>query len=430
VGSSLSQNLTFGSLSDLDTTPSQIAWVNGDRDQHGDGFRFGGPHGFSAPSYPPHSGWWNRPLETASGLLAAVTRATEVITNPILRTTWINMGPNGAKPLPLWMQDPMLFGSSPGDIVSLSPVGRRLSSFQFWDTIITHALWFGCGSFIFQENYDGRPIPGTFMILNPYLVDHHTPDGHIVIDPGGENPIRADFDGRFRLGGEVWRYSCLRGMAPNDGVTPEGVFERHFDVFRIGVEVQGYVSGTFRTGIPAGFLKVSTPNAPQAVIDGLKKKWMDAHGGKRGIAVLNATTDFTPVSIKPVDSEISTVKKINLMDVAHAFGLSASWLDTGDGSLTYANLSDRRRDLVDHTLTAWGDRFMEVLSSLMPYGSYCRINWSSYTSPNVETMMQPLVMAVQSGIMTIDEARKYLQLEDRDAPSTAKEEAQDRDPVP
>lgn len=436
IGHSISQNLTIGSLTGIDTTPSEISnynwWVNGDRDQMGSGFRLGGPHGYFAPPYPgSHSGWWNTPAAwQGAGLLPAITRCTEVITNPILRTTWINTGSDGrTKPLPLWMQDPMLFGGAPGEITSLSPMGRRLTSFQFWDSVITHALWFGCGAFVYREGYEGRPIPGSFMIVNPYMFATDD-DGHIVIDPEGERPLRTDFDGRFSMGGNTWRFLCLRGMAPNDGDVPEGVLTRHFDLLRVGAEINGYISSTFRDGVPAGFLKVSTPNMTEEHAATLKKKWMANHGGKRSIAVLNATTDFTPISIKPVDSEIADIKRINLMDVAHAFGLSSAWLDTGDASLTYANLSDRRRDLVDHTLTAWGDRFMEVMSAMMPFGSYCRINWSSYTSPNVETMVQPLVMAVQAGIMSVDEARKYLQLEDRDAPAdtTLREEPRDEQP--
>ena len=63
--------------------------------------------------------------------------------------------------------------------------------------------------------------------------------------------------------------------------------------------VRQYASGVFQSGVPAGYLKSTQPSMTQEQATQLKAAWLAQHGNaKRSIAVLNATTDFTPISIQ------------------------------------------------------------------------------------------------------------------------------------
>jgi len=352
----------------------------------------------------PHGGWWNRP-SSGAGLLPAVTRCTEIISQPIIRTPWVVETPQGPHKPGLWLADPMLAGSAPGDVFPTLPAGRRLTGHAFWSTVLVHALWWGRGAFIFVEASDGQPLAGSCMILNPFMLDR-LEDGRWVINPSSDRPVVTDFDGRWSMGGKPWRVAAMRGLPPHDDATPEGVLSRHFDVLRLGAAVNKYIASTFASGVPSGFLKVSTPNATQQDLDAVRDAWRKAHGtGSRQTAVLNATVDYTPVSINPVDADAQNMAQLSRIDVAHAFGLSAAWLDSGDTSNTYANISDRRRDLVDVTLAGWGRALMETLSSLMPYGTTLRIAWQMFTAPDITAQIPVLVQAVDAGIITTAEAR-------------------------
>jgi HK97 family phage portal protein len=283
--------------------------------------------------------------------------------------------------------------------------------------VLVHAIWWGRGVFVFQESASGEPLPGSLFQLNPFMVG--VDGGRWVIDPHGDTPVDTDFDGRFEVRGRVFRVGVVRGLPPHDQHTPEGVLQRHWSTFRLGAAVSDYVAGTFTSGVPAGFLKVSTPQTTSADLGKLKKTWMDAHGkGRRSIAVMNANVDFQPVSITPVDADAAEVARLSRIDVAHAFGLSAAWLDTGDGSLTYANLSDRRRDLVDITLSGWGASMMSALSQFLPYGTALRVNWATFTAPDLVEQIPALSQAVSAGWMTAAEARALTGL---DAPGAASE---------
>jgi HK97 family phage portal protein len=374
-------------------TANQPAWYLGD-DQGGGAWAIG-------PNGPNLSG---------SSLLPGVTRCTGIISSTIVRTLWRYTAPDGtALPRPLWIDDPMGIGRMPGVVNAVLPAGLRLDGHSFFETWLTHAIWWGRGAFVFVENADGQPTPGTLRILNPFLID--TDDtGHWVIDPNGDTPIRTGFDGQFIAGGKVWRLVVMRGITPNDGSAPEGVLVRHFDTFRLGAAVSEYVATTFSgMGIPAGLLKVSTPGFTGPDADALKASWMNAHGkGRRSVAVLNATVEFQPISISPVDTDAEKMLHLTRADIAHAFGLSSIWLDEGASGLTYQNNSDRRRDLVDISLAGWSEAMMAVLTALMPYGTRVDVNWATFTQPSVETLLPPLVAGVDAGILTATEARKFL----------------------
>jgi HK97 family phage portal protein len=305
----------------------------------------------------------------------------------------------------------MLIGGAPGEVQAQFPAGQRLTGHQFWASVLTHALWWGRGAFVFMEAADRTPLPGSMRQLNPFLIERH--DGYWVINPHSDDPVVTDFDGRFTLGGQPWRLVVMRGLAPNDDHTPEGVLTRHFDTLRLGAAVSKYVADTFAAGgVPSGFLKVSTPNMTQQTADALKKAWMAAHGGgKRSVAVLNATTEYQPVAVKPIDTDAANIAKMSEADIAHAFNLSSIWLDAGASGLTYQNQSDRRRDLVDLTLTGWGQALMETLSSVLPFGTEMKVQWATFTAPNLNEQVPTVVQAVTAGLMTIDEGRALLGLE-------------------
>jgi phage portal protein BeeE len=200
-------------------------------------------------------------------------------------------------------------------------------------------------------------------------------------------------------------------LAPNDGRWGEGVLTRHFDTFKVGANVTGYIAGTLASGVPAGYLKVSTPNLTQDGADKLKQRWMDSHGrGRRSIAVLNSTVDFQPIAMSPVDADAANLVHIARGEIAHAFGLSAVWADEGMSGLSYNNSSDRRRDLVDISLGGWAHSLMSVITSCLPYGTRATVNWATFTAPSLEQLTQQLVALHAANLVTESEARAYLGL--------------------
>lgn len=393
--------------------PGQGLAYGGSHMDTGYGYGSIGPNGPDSGNLPGPlpAAWWNRFGSNAGELPPGVTRATEIITSPINRNRWeiVRDGAPSGDRLPHWVADPMGAAPVQGPSQATLPASQRLTSHDFWGTFLTHALWFGRGVLLYEINDSGRPIAGTFQIINPFLM--HDMGEAWVLGFDTEHELVFDFDGRATVGGRQFEMKVLRGMPPHgESDYFGGVLIRHARTFGVAVKVASYEANVFNTGIPAGVLEVSTPNFDADRAAKLRQSWEAAHGGdKRGIAILNANVKFSPVSLNPVEADLSKLKGSNLVDQAHAFGISASWLDTAGGdSLTYANLVDRRRDLVDHTLAEWGASIMQTLSTMLPAGQELRIRWRDYTAADFSKTLDDAIKGVASGLLTVDEGRELI----------------------
>jgi hypothetical protein len=359
---------------------------------------------------------------TASSWLPAITRCLSVIVETVVRTRWMYRdSQEQVLRRPLWVHDPMLQQGSPGPISALLPAGRQIDGHSFFSGLLSDAILWGRGGFVFAEANDRSPLPGSLALLNPFQFNI-AEDGHVVLDPYGEAPLRTDFGGRFQMNGQTWRVAVLPGQYPNHEGWPQGVLLRHYATFRLGARITGYLDNLYTSGVPSGYLSVQAPNFGTVAVEDpdrpgemiredqlLKREWMCAHGqGLRSVAVLNSLVSYTPVSINPVDAEVAKLSSLSRTDIAHAFGLSSVFLDEGMSGLNYSNSSERRADLVSMTCAGWGEKICMLIASLMPYGSTVQVLWPSFIQPSTETLMPAIVQAVQAGIVTAREARQLL----------------------
>lgn len=353
---------------------------------------------------------------------AAVTRCMGVIVNSVVQTRWVARNARGdVLPMPLWIRDPMLLGRSPGVVGPMLPAEQRLDGRTFWATLLSHAILWGQGVMIYQPNMDGEPIPGSCIIANPLSV-LPLPGGGWRVNALGFDRLDTDLDGGFEFAGARWRIAVVRGLPPADGLLPQGVLARHFRTLRIGASVSGYLDGMFRSGVPSGYLQVTTPNWGGQMVDDpdnpgslvaeqelLKRRWMASHGsGWREVAVLNTSVNYTPIAMKPVDADVAKVASVSRVDIAHAFEMSSVWLDEGMSGLNYSNSSERRADLVALTSSAWGERLCAMLSALMPYGQDVHVSWQHFIQPSIETLAPQVVNLLWAGVLTPREAREWI----------------------
>jgi len=323
-----------------------------------------GPHGpFGAPS-----------------MVASVERATGLIVGNVCglpwrvyRGAWRGDQSGETLPPPLWATDPMLVGAVPGTGAPVRGLLDRRTGFGVWAEWMRHALWFGRGYVAYQPSSNGEPRAGTVRNLSPAAVEHDDDGWWLGSDEDG---MRVPITDTGDIVGTGYRLLPLTEPL-GDG---SGVLGRHAATLRLAVEVRGYASGTFRSGVPAGYLKVTAPGLNQEQADKLKTAWLSAHGGnRRSIAVLNATTEFNAISVNPVDAQLVEVDHMALRMVAHAFNLSARALDSGASSgNTYANIQDERQDRVDDTLLPWKRVFEESVSAVLPYGTWLELDMRGF----------------------------------------------------
>lgn len=388
------------------------------------------PDGFPS-DYPPGGLWWygidtgagaypigpNGPFPQGTvGAVPAVIRATALITGPITSAPFRAMAGTVQKDSPRWLTDPMLLRPDARYPGAVLPEVRQLPRSLFWVEWLRSAIWWGVGGFICLEDDTGQPVPGSMWNVPSRLLSTERDQAGALVwvlgETGAQNSERVVFDrdGRATIGPVRYRIVVLRN--PHSQVDQEGrslgVFAMSPSVFALAGQIDGYAQGTFRSGIPAGYLKVQTPGLTKEAAGALKTSWMAAHGGdRRSIAVLNATTEFQPLNLSPVDAALDSVKRLNLADVAFAFALDPTTLGAGlANSATYSNVRDNWANHRDFGLAPWTAAVEDTLSALMPGTQAVKVNLDGFANPTPAERFSAWQVALNAGIVTVDEVRQ------------------------
>ena len=369
---------------------------------------------------PWNHGGWNLAFGWQVPIQPAVTRLTALITDPLSSVPWkaVEQG-FGGKVLttPRWISDPQLLRPDNRFDVPVLPAVSRLPRGEFYASWIRTAIWHGQSGMIFTEDVDGQPQAGSMRLIHPQFLqsvrDEQTGTLHWAIGEGNES-VRADRDGYIQVGAIRWRLIVLRD--PHAPVEVDGrsvsVFERHAGAFGLADEIGTYMGSVYRgNGVPNGILRSLTPGLTQPQADALKQAWMAAHGDTRSIAVLNSTTEFTPLARSPVDTALIEGKRASMADMCLAFSLdplAALGISMGN-SATYTSAMAWFEKL-KQDLLVWVTAVEELISSLMPAGRGIRMDFSELTRPDPKTHYEALRVALETGLFTLDEARNALGL--------------------
>jgi hypothetical protein len=292
---------------------------------------------------------------------------------------------------------------------------------MFFASWIRDAIWWGTGAFLMQLDESGGPLAGTLRNVDGRkLSTKRLEDGlHWVLDGDGAyvEPTVFDRDGSVTFptdrGGSItyWLVTLRNPHSPVDvDGRSMGVFEQSPGAFGLARQIDSYASGTFRSGIPAGYLKVDqTMNSmTQEQADQLKTRWLNSHGGdRRSIAVLNAFTSFVPLNLSPVDAALGEVKRLSIADVAMAFGLDPMTLGSGlNNSATYTNLRDAWSNHRDFGLAPWIAAVEDCLTALLPGTVGIKVNLDGFANPTAKERFDGYKVAIDSGVLTANECRE------------------------
>ena len=332
-----------------------------------------------------------------AGTLPAVTRCTSIVCDTIAGLPWkIYRGQYDQLTTPDWITDPQSSRIDGRVVSDTTPWDTRYSAVEFWANWIVAALWWGDGYlYVPVRDNTGAPKPPLWQ-LHPHDVKIDKATGTYWV-------------GNTRLPpGTVIH---LRGQPPYRDWHGNGVLDVNAAELRLGATVRQYAASTFASGVPFGYLRSTQPSMTPDQATALKASWMKAHGNSnRTIAVLNATTEFHPISISPVDAQLKDAREWGLRDIALAFGVPPYMLGVPGDSSTYANVESRMIELRTFTLLPWIRRIESVLDSELPRGTSLKIASDALLRADTASRYAAYESALRAGWLTVDEVRE---LEDR-----------------
>lgn len=371
------------------------------------------------------NGVWSAPA------VPAVLRATSLITTPLTAAPFRRLDERGKPmPTPRWMADPMLLRPDERYTTSVHPAVTQLPRGLFWTEWIRSACWWGEGGLLYTEDAGGQPQAGSLRNVVHHALDTERDANGALRWALGEGAERVVFDrsGYATIGPARYRLVVLRNpYSPvNVDGRSQGVFAMNPTVFGLADQLSTYQSGQFRSGVPNGYLKVTTPTLTQETATKLKQRWLDNHGGdRRSIAVLNATTEFKPINLSPVDAALDQVKRLNIADTAFAFAIDPMTLGAGlNNSATYGNIRDAWSNHKDFGIASWISAVQDCLTPLLPGAQSAAVSLEGFANPTTKERLETYKLAKEidpSGELLnevrSDEGRGSLSIEPAPAPS-------------
>lgn len=250
--------------------------------------------------------------------------------------------------------------------------------------------------------------------------------GHVVSMSGAEmrqvallhpdQVVATSYGGRIvwmvngqRLDAEAERVFVHRRVNPVPGrVLGASVIERH--AMQIGTSLAAAKFGAqwFADGAhPSGLLVNSETSLSKEQADTVKARWLSLFRGTREPAVLGKGWEWKALQVNPAESQFLETQRFSEAQCARIFGPAVAetlGYETG-GSMTYANVVDRRSDLLTFTLNKWLVTAEEFLTALLPAGQYVRFNRDALLQSTTLARYEAHSKALADGWRTINEIR-------------------------
>lgn len=281
-----------------------------------------------------------------------------------------------------------------------APPNNRMTTFSSWALDL---MWHGNAvGVISDRNRNGTP---TAVLPIPAQQVHVR-----TVPPTKFDPLRSG-KLQYEIGGKRFdREDIVHIMGPcaPGAVRGFGVLEAHMrqdGVLHLAQELEKQAASIGRHGVPTGKLKVTDPDATEEDLKDVKENW-ESNQKRRSVAVLNATTEFEPLSWNPDEMQLVEARKFSLHEVALIFGVPLSFVGADQATRTYSNLEQESMDLLRYSLRGYLARFEQELTAQLPPAHWARADLNDLLRPDMLTRYQAYEIGLNNEFLTTDEVRR------------------------
>lgn len=177
-------------------------------------------------------------------------------------------------------------------------------------------------------------------------------------------------------------------------------------------------------GIPKAVVR-SDANLSMEQARTVKERLLAATRSREPI-VLPTGIDYTPISVKPEESQFLAAQEATVPQIARYFGVPAGMVGGKEGgSLTYSNVEQRSLDFLTYGVAFWLRRIEDAIGALLAAPQYVQFNVDALLRVDAETQAKIDVQRVASKVLVPSEIRARMNL-----PPMTDEQKAEADMVP
>jgi HK97 family phage portal protein len=250
-------------------------------------------------------------------------------------------------------------------------------------------------------------IPIKNVQITKYLIDGYKPSAKLeIINSGKAKNVEMDFSDLI---------SVLKDS--EDGFTSKGALETHSKILKLAESELNYSSNILENGaLPVGVLKAGTRLTEQA-INRLKSGFENLYSGSQNAGktlILEDGLEYTPISMKPNEMDLTNAKKNTVSEIARAFNIPESMINASANK--YASNEQNNIYFLQYCVAPIISAIENSLDKTLllerekQQGYYFRFDTSEIIRTTEKEKIETIVRAMEKGLISINEARAKIEL--------------------
>jgi len=161
----------------------------------------------------------------------------------------------------------------------------------------------------------------------------------------------------------------------------------------------------------SGIVKVKVPLPDQASADEIKRRWRVTHAGignEGDVAVLDAETDFQPLTIPPNDLQFLESREWQVSEVARMFGIPPHLIGDESKSTSWGTgIEQQNIGFVAYTIAGWTERISQRVTReiVATRGQYASYDLTQLMRGSTTERFGAYALGIQWGWLTRNECR-------------------------
>ena len=201
-----------------------------------------------------------------------------------------------------------------------------------------------------------------------------------------------------------------------DGIVGKSVAETLASTLSTSLEAESYLENLYQNGLSAKAILQYTGDldakAEERLVKGLDK-YMRGSGNAGGILPLPLGLELKPLDITLADAEFSSIREVNALNIAGAFGVSPTFINIYKSS-SYNNTEMESLRFLSNCLQFYITQLENEInykcltSNQVKQGYFIKINVNELLRTDLKTQSEVYSNYVTNGILTTNEVRNEL----------------------
>lgn len=203
----------------------------------------------------------------------------------------------------------------------------------------------------------------------------------------------------------VWQYD-------RDGYTAVNPIHQHRNTFGLAIAAEKFAAAVFfNGGVPPLVLHtpVGSPAAIQRASESVNDAIKAGNNTKNNVLVMPTGTELKAIGLDPEKTQMLELKKFLIIEIARIFSIQPYFLqDLANGN--YSNLYAQDEAFLKHTLAGWianieSELNLKLFGRNNKSGHFVKFDTDQISKADIKTRMESYQKAINSGVMTPNEAR-------------------------